>query len=299
MITSFQEIIEKKFEKGGKSKRVAVVCAESDHTVEAAIRGYEEGLIEPVLIGRREVIEEMLAGLGCKHTFDIADARTMDECVVKMQEMVHAGECDAVMKGLIDTKVLMKAIVTDKEAFRTDNIISSICYFKIPNYPKLLAVTDSGVVTYPNLEQKKGLIKNTVECFHKLGYEKPKVAILCSVDKVNPKMPETLDAQELTRLGEAGELGDCVVYGPLSYDLIVDKESVEIKGSPSDVAGDADIIIVPDINTGNCLVKALCYSAQADSASIIAGTKIPVIISSRSSSAEEKYWSLIFSCALE
>lgn len=298
MIREFQEIITQKYKKDAPMKRVAVVCAESAYVIEAVEKAYEDGLVEPILIGNEEKIKEIMAEINCRKEYPIVDARNTQECLGAMQELVHSGKVDAVMKGLIETKDLMSAIVKDKE-FRTGDVITSICLFKVPNYPKLLSVLDSGVVMYPTLEQKAGIIKDAVKCYHSMGYDRPKVAVLCSVDMVNPKMPETVDAQKLTQMGEEGVFGECEVYGPLSYDLCIDKEAAVVKGCESPVAGDADIIIVPDINTGNALVKCLYLSAEADSASMILGTKVPVIITSRSAKAIEKYWSIVFSCALQ
>lgn len=298
MIREFEEIVTKNYQKDMPMKKVAVICAESDYVIKAVEKAYEDGLVEPILIGNENKIRKIMAEMKCSKDYLIMDARTTEECINIMQELVNSGKVDAVMKGLIETRDLMSAIVKDKE-FRTGDVITSICLFKVPNYHKLLGILDSGIVMYPTLEQKAGIIKDAVKCYHGMGYERPKVAILCSVDTVNPKMPETLDAQELTRMGEAGEFGECEVYGPLSYDLCIDKDSAVVKGCKSPVAGDADIIIVPDINTGNALVKCLYFSAQSDSASMLLGTKVPVIITSRSAKAIEKYWSIVFSCALQ
>ena len=297
MLNKFEDIIEQSY-KGNAPKNVAVVCAESAYAIGAVMQAYEEKLINPILIGDEDKIHAILKELDCSYSFEIVDAKGTAECLAKMAELVETGKADAIMKGHVETKDLMGAVVKNPN-FRTGNVITSMCLFKIPNYPKVLSVLDSGIVMYPTLEQKAGIIRDAVEAYHKMGYERPKVAILCSIDLVNPKMPETVDAQKLTEMGAAGEFGACDVYGPLSYDLCIDKTAAEVKGCTSPVAGDADIIIVPDINTGNALVKALCFSAEADAASTILGTKVPVIISSRASNATEKYWSIIFSCALQ
>lgn len=298
MITKFDDIKELKYKEGTPMKKVAVVGADYDYVIEAVMKAYEDHLVEPCLIGNEETIRGILKEMNCEYPFWIEDAKTPEDCIKVMQELVHTGRVDAVMKGLIETRDLMSAIVKDPE-FRTGNIITSMCLYKIPNYPKVLGILDAGIVMYPTLEQKAAIVKTSVDYFHRMGYERPKVGILCSVDLVNPKMPETVDAQKLTEMCAAGELGECEVYGPLSYDLCIDKESAQVKGCESPVAGDADIIIVPDINTGNALVKCLYISAQAEAASMLLGTKVPVIITSRMAKAEEKYWSIIFSCALQ
>ena len=168
---------------------------------------------------------------------------------------------------------------------------------EIPNYHKLLVTTDGGMLMYPDLEQKKHIIENAVDTLISLGYDKPKVAVLAAVERVNPKMPETVDAAKLKEMNQSGAIINCIIDGPLSYDITMNKESAKIKGVDSQVCGDADILIVPNITTGNILGKCLVYSAGAKMAGFIVGAKVPIVLTSRGSSSEEKYLSLVLCAA--
>lgn len=298
MLRDFEDLIQKKLLNREAKKRVAVVCADEDHTLEAVVKAYKDGLVEPVLIGDKRKLDYMLSDLGCNDKLEIIPSASVDESVRIFVDLAKQGQCQAVMKGKIDTKVLMKAVVDKENGLNIGNIMSSVVFISIPNYPKLLAFTDAAILVRPDFEQKKGMLRNALYALRKLDYVNPKVAILCPVDKVNPKMQETLDAQELTNLGAAGEFGDCTIYGPLSYDLAVSKEAARIKGVTSEVAGDADLVLVPELNTGNALIKSLIYSAQGVGGGVVLGAKIPVIVSSRASTFEEKYWSIAVACAI-
>jgi phosphate butyryltransferase len=175
--------------------------------------------------------------------------------------------------------------------------MSHVSIQEVPSYHKLLITTDGGMMMYPDLEQKKKIIENAVEVLHSLGYENPKVAVLAAVETVNPKMPESVDAGKLKEMNQNGEITGCIVEGPISYDIAMNKESGEIKGFVSPVAGDPDILIVPNITCGNILGKCLVYSAGAKMAGFIVGAKVPIVLTSRGSSSEEKYLSLVLSAA--
>lgn len=297
MLRDFQDVAQKV--KGLKQKKkVALVSAADGHALGAVLKAYQDGLLEPVLIGDQKEIEKMLKDFGCTDKLEIFHSQDVDESVRIFVDLARHGKCDAVMKGKIDTKVIMRAIVDKDNGFNTGNIISSIAFMSIPNYHKVLSITDSAILIKPDLEQKKGMIKNSLYALRKLGYINPKVAILCPVEKVNPKIQETVDAQKLTELAAEGEFGDCTVYGPLAYDLVVNKEAVQIKGVTSEVAGDADLVVTPDLSTSNAVTKALVFSAGATGCAVVLGATIPIIFSSRASSLDEKYWSIVFACAI-
>ena len=176
--------------------------------------------------------------------------------------------------------------------------MSHVVLHDIPGYHKLLAVTDGGMMMYPNLEEKRQIIENAVSTFKSMGYECPKVAVLTAVEKVNPNMPETLDADNLKKMNQENILKDCIVEGPISYDLAMSKESAEIKNFISPVTEDVDILMVPNITVGNILGKSLVYSAGAKMAGFIVGAKVPIVLTSRGSTAEEKYLSIVLSAAI-
>src|SRR5699024_7205537 len=186
----------------------------------------------------------------------------------------------------------------DKEkGIRTDRLMSHFAILEIPTYHKLLVITDGGMVMYPSLEEKKQIIQNAVDVMLSLDYKEPKIGVLTAVEKVNPKMPETVDAAELKKMNENGEIKNCIVEGPISYDLSMNKESAETKGFHSPVVGDVDILLTSNITAGNTLAKSLIYSGNSKMAGFIVGAKVPVVLTSRGSSTEEKYLSLVLSAA--
>jgi phosphate butyryltransferase len=297
VIKDFEQLIEKVQNFEGK-KKVAVVVAQDEHTLEAIFHAAENDIVEPILIGNKEKIKEIVAKLG-KQISDDAVIDAADEVVAaqKAVEMARNGEIDFIMKGKIQTADLLRAVVDKEKGLRTGKVMSHISIQEIPTYHKLLITTDGGMMMYPDLEQKKKIIENAVSVLHSLGYENPKVGVLAAVETVNPKMPESVDAGKLKEMNQNGEIAGCIVEGPISYDIAMNKESGIIKGFASPVAGDPDILIVPNITAGNILGKCLVYSAGAKMAGFIVGAKVPIVLTSRGSSSEEKYLSLVISAA--
>lgn len=294
---NFDELIQKvkSFE---NVKKVAVVVAEDQHTLEAVFRAKKDNIVKPVLIGNKEKIKTILSSLN--ETLEdefIIDAADDSVAAYKAVELVREGQVDFIMKGKIQTADLLKAVVDKEKGLRTGSVMSHISINEVPTYHKLLAVTDGGMMMYPDVDKKKQIIENAVNTFRAMGYEEPKVAVLTAVEKVNPKMPETIDADLLKAMNLSGEIKDCIVEGPISYDLTMSKESAEIKGFESPVTGDADILIVPNITTGNILGKSLIYSSKAKMAGFIVGAKVPIVLTSRGSTSEEKYLSLVLSAS--
>ena len=191
---------------------------------------------------------------------------------------------------------MLKGVVNKENGIKARDTLSNVALLDIPAYHKVVGLTDGGMVMYPTLEQKKDIIDNAVEVYKALGYDNPKVAVLCAVETLNPKMPETVDAAELKKMNQEGIIKGCVVEGPISFDLAVDPEAAKIKGYESPVAGDADIIIMPDISAGNLTSKALTVLGGAMMAGIVMGAKCPIALNSRSAAFEEKYYSLL-ACA--
>lgn len=296
-IKNFNELIDKV--KGFKEKRkVAIVAAQDDHTLEAVFRAVENNIVEPVLIGNAEEIKRTLKDLNKDFNEDnIINVPDDTTAAYKGVELAAKGEVDFIMKGKIQTADLLRAVVDKEKGLRTGNAMSHFVINEIPSYHKLLVTTDGGMMTYPDLNQKKQIIENAVNVLLNLGYDKPKVAVLAAVEKVNPKMPESVDAGKLKEMNQNGEITNCIVEGPISYDLTMSKESAEIKGYSSPVTGDADILIVPNITAGNILGKSLVYSAGARMAGFIVGAKVPIVLTSRGSSSEEKYLSLVLCAA--
>ncbi|WP_432667028.1 bifunctional enoyl-CoA hydratase/phosphate acetyltransferase [Wukongibacter baidiensis] len=298
VIKNFQELIEKVqgFE---NRKRVAVVAAADEHTLEAVFKAEENNIVTPVLIGDVSKIKEILDKLDKEldEKF-IMDAKDDSDAAYKAVELIHKGEADFIMKGKIQTADLLKAVVDKEKGLRTGKVMTHFVINEVPTYHKLLVAMDGGMMMFPNLEEKKQIIEGAVNTLIALGYEKPKVAVLSAVEKVNPKMPDTVDAAKLKEMNQKGEIENCIVEGPISYDLTMSKESARIKGFESPVVGDADIILTSDIVVGNVLGKCLVHSAKAKMAGFIVGAKVPVVLTSRASSAEEKYLSLTLSAAV-
>lgn len=294
---NFEELI-KKVQNSGSKKIAAVVAAQDEHTLQAVFKARKDNIAEPVLIGNKSKIKEILSNL--KEDLDdssIIDVEDDASAAAKAVELVNSNKADFIMKGKIQTADLLKAVVNKEKGLRTGRVMSHFVINEIPNYHKLIVTTDGGMMMYPNVDEKKQIIENAVNTLIDMGYEKPKVAVLAAVEKVNPKMPESVDAALLKEMNQKGEIKNCIVEGPISYDLTMSKESAEIKGYSSPVVGDADVLIVPNITAGNILGKALVFSAGGKMAGFIVGAKVPIVLTSRGSSAEEKYLSLVLSAS--
>jgi phosphate butyryltransferase len=296
-LKNFQDLIAK-VQNNDTKKKVAVAAAHDEHTLEAVFRAVNDKLVEPVLIGNKDKIIEILHKLSVE--FDdnkIIHTDGDTEAAEKTVELINEGKADFIMKGKLQTADLLKAVVNKEKGLRTGNVMSHVAILEIPAYHKLIAVTDGGMMMYPNAEEKKQIIENVVDVFLAMGYECPKVAILAAVETVNPKMPEAVDADILKKMNQNGEIKNCLVEGPISVDLTFNKESAKIKGYKSPVTGEADIIIAPNITTGNIMSKALLEFANGTMAGMIVGAKVPIVLTSRGATSEEKYLSLVLSAS--
>jgi phosphotransacetylase len=276
-----------------KKSRVAVVAADDPHTVEAVVNAQKKGLVEALLIGERSTIEERLSEQGV----DAADMRIVaatstGECLARAVEMIHSGEANVLMKGHLETGDFMRTILNRENDLRKGSLLSVAGFYEVNSYHKLFAVSDQAINTYPDLEAKKAIIENAVGLLHAFGIEMPKVAVLAAVEKLNPKMKETVDADALKTMGREGLISGCVVDGPLSLDVATDRKAARIKGYESDVAGDADLLLVPDLVCGNVFVKALTGFAGAMTAGAVLGAKVPVVLTPRSAEASDKFYSI-------
>lgn len=296
-LKNFDDII-KRLKKDPIMKKVAIVCAEDLESIGAALKGYRDGILEPLLIGDRNTVEQLLleAGVG-KKAFVIHEAGTAPEAAALGVKLVREGKADFLMKGKLETGQLLKAVVDKESGLGVGGVMSHIALKMVPAYHKLLASTDGGMIPYPTLKQKKAIIENAVGALHKLGYKRPKVGVLAAIEKVNPKMPETVDAAALKEMNRRGEIKNCIVEGPISFDLAVCKERSVAKGYVSEVAGDVDVLVAPNITAGNILGKCLIEMAGAKMAGLILGAKAPLVVTSRGSSREEKYFSLALAAA--
>ncbi len=289
MIKNFEQL--KEMLKAMPVKRkVAVVPAQDEHTLEAISHAYKDGMVEPVLIGDEPKIREILAQIGTDaDKMTIIHVEDPTEAIQKAADMARDGEVDCIMKGKTETGALMKVLVNRERGIRKNDTMSLLAFMESPNYHKVFAITDVGLLTYPSKEQKKAAIQNAVEAFHALGVKQPKIAILAAVEKVNPKMKETVEAAEIKEEGVEG----CIIEGPISYDLAMDPASAPIKGYVSPVAGDADLLVVPDIVSGNIAAKTITVIGGGRTGGVVLGAKVPVLLVSRAASADDKYMSIV------
>ena len=292
-LVSFDEILRSAGELPERAV-MAVAAAADPHSLEAALEARRAGIAEPLLVGDRGAILSLLEGLGeSVPDEDIIDASGSAEAAARAVALVREGRASFLLKGGLDTSVLLRAVVDKERGLSRGRLMSHFTIFQIPGYHKLLAPVDGGMVTYPTLEQKKQIIENTVEMFHALGYDRPKVGVLACVEKINPKMPETVEADALKQMNLRGEIPGCVVEGPISYDCAVSKEIADYKGFESPCAGDCDILLAPNIHAGNIMGKMLTVTCGAKMAGFIVGAACPIAMTSRGSSAEEKFDSIV------
>ncbi len=289
MIKSFDEIIEKVGR--CEMKKVAVSVAQDSAVLEAVAAAKERGIADAVLVGDEAKIREIAASVNVNlDGFEIINEPDMIQASLTAVKLAHDGKVDMYMKGLIDTKNFLKSVLDKEVGLRTGGPLSHVSVFDVPSYDKLLFLTDVAFMTYPTLEDKVNIIKNTLPVAYACGVENPKVAPLAAVEVVNPKMSVTVEAAELTRMNNEGELTGCIVDGPLSLDLAIDPEAAKHKGATDrKIQGDADILLFPDIHAGNIVYKCLVHTVPGlKNGCILTGTKVPVILTSRSDTFETK-----------
>ena len=285
MLTDYQTIMEKALKKG--PRRFAVAGAEGKEVLEASLRAREMNIMEPILIGSMTRILTIAAEIQLDLSgVEVSNAEDDADAAEKAARAVQEGRADALMKGNISTPVVLHTILEQRFGLRTGNLLSHVALLEIPNYHKLICITDSGMVIRPSLEQKKDILKNALGVMRKLGVDSPKVAILAANEKTSPDMPETGHAAVLAEMGSRGEFGPAVIEGPMALDVAFSAESAAIKKIPSQVAGNPDILLVPDISSGNIFAKGLVYLANAKIAGIVVGARMPIVLISRAEKAE-------------
>jgi len=280
--------------KAKKGVRVAVAAAEEEHVLEALMKAYRESIVDPYLVGDEKKIRALLDGLQEEIPSDhIIHSDDMDKTAHIAVQLVKNRKADYLMKGIVDTSSLIKAVLDKDNGLSTGRVISHINILNIPTYKKLLGLSDTAIILRPDLAQKKDIVQNSVDALCALGYEKPKVAAVTAVEKVNSKMQETVDADALKQMSLSGELKNCIVEGPISMDLAFNADSAHIKGYISEVTNNADILLVPEMTGGNILAKALSIFTKATSSAIALGAKVPIVLTSRGASVKNKYASIV------
>ena len=272
------------------TKKLSVAVAQDKAVLEAVKAAKDRKIADSILVGDEAKIREIAASIQMDLTdYEIINEPDMVEASLKAVSLVHEGKADMYMKGLLDSKTFLKSVLNKEVGLRTGAPLSHVCVFEIPGIDRLLFLTDVAFMPYPTLEDKVCIINYTVEVAKACGVECPKVAPLAAVEVVNPKMPVTMDAAELTKMNEEGTIKDCIVDGPLSLDIALYKEAAAEKGALNrKVAGDADILLFPDIHAGNLVYKAIVHMVEVKNGCILTGTQAPVILTSRSDTFETK-----------
>ena len=284
---------------GQPKKTVAVAVAEDHEVIEAVAKAIKLQLAQFRLYGNQEKIMGMLQehGLQTSEHVEVIAAMSNAEAAELSVKAVRNGEADVLMKGNIPTANILKAVLNKEWGLRKGSVLSHVAAFEVQNYDRLIFVTDAAMNIAPDVTQKAAIIQNTVEVARAIGIDLPKVAPIAAVEVVNPAMQATIDAAMLTQMNRRGQIKDCIVDGPLALDNAVSQIAAEHKGIVSDVAGKADILLVPTIEAGNVLYKSLVYFADAKVGAMIAGAKAPIVLTSRADSAETKVYSLALAVA--
>lgn len=299
MSKSFDDLLSKV--SSCSKKRLSVAVAQDLAVLEAVKAAKERGIADAILVGDEAKIREIGTSLGMNmDEYEIIHEPETVAASLLAVKQVHEGRADMYMKGLLDTKTFLKSVLDKEVGLRTGQSLSHVCVFEIPGIPRLLFFTDVAFIPYPTLEDKKVIIKLAVEVANACGIDCPKVAPLAAVELVNPKMPATVDAAELTRLNDEGKITGCVIDGPLSFDIAIDiNAAIEKNAQNRKVAGDADILLFPDIHAGNLVYKSLVHLVPGiKNGNILTGTKAPVILTSRSDTCETKVNSIALAAVM-
>ncbi len=288
MSKTFADLIAKVNECG--TKKVAVAVAQDSAVLEAVSAAKKRKIADAILVGDEKKIRDIASSMNIDLSgFEIINVEDTTQAALTAVKLVHDGKADMYMKGLIDTKGFLKSVLDKEAGLRTGKPLSHVCVFEIEGIDHLLFLTDVAFIPYPTLEDKVNIIHNTLEITEACGITNPKVAPLAAVEVINPKMPATVEAGELTQMNKDGKITGCIVDGPLSLDLAIDPEAAKHKGATDRaIQGDADVLLFPDIHAGNLVYKCLVHTAKVINGNILTGTKAPVILTSRSDDFETK-----------
>ncbi len=280
-------------------KKLVLAAAHDQDSLAAVLRSHAEGIVEPILVGDSESIKKIAESNG----YDISNLTIVNEsdtekAVEIAVKMASSKQAEILMKGKVGTSTLLKCVLNRDWGLRTGKLLSHFALFEVETYHKLIAVTDVAMNIAPNLQEKIAIINNSVGCLHQLGVEIPKVAVLGAVEMVNENMRATLDAALLSKMNQRDQIKGCIIDGPLAFDNAVSIESARHKGIKSEVAGDTDLLLMPDIEVGNVLYKSLVFFARAKVASVIVGAAVPIVLTSRSDSEQAKYDSILLASAV-
>lgn len=298
MYKDYEALKEARLDPNMEIKRIIVAGAVDEHALEAAFLAQKKGYVTPILVGDKEGVLELIQKLGFeKESYEIVHCDEDTNPSLIAVQLIHQGRGDFILKGNMETKELLKPILDKEKGLNNNGFITHFGLMQIKGYHKLLAMSDSAVIPYPTLDNKINIVKICMDALRKIGYVKPVVGALCSVETVNTKMPETVEAEKLQIMSENGEFGDGVVVGPISFDLATRKESAIIKGYTSPYAGDVDMLLVPQMVTGNVMSKIWNDDTDNILAGCLVGANVPIALTSRSASMNEKLYSILL-CSL-
>jgi len=296
-VKNLNEILEKA--KQNKSKTLVVAAAEDKHVLEAVKQAVLDNIIEPILVGDKKKILSISKNIRFSlKNIKIIDEQNPDISCIKSVDLINSGKGDFLMKGLVGTAVLLKAVLNKENGLRKEKLLSHVAFFQTKYYHKLLCITDAAMNIEPDVKAKASIIKNAVNACLGLGISKPKVSAVAALEFVNPKMQATVDAAELKSMNKKGKIKNCIVDGPLALDISISKEAAQHKDIKSEVAGDADILLMHDINVGNVFYKSLNFLGGAVSGAVIMGAKVPIVLTSRADSEESKLFSIAVAAAM-
>lgn len=298
MIKTLNELVE--IAKSKSTRRIAVAAAADMPVLIAILDAMEAGLVIPILIGNEAEIRKMSSDISLDLTnIEIIDEANPAKSAQIAVKKVKKGEADILMKGLVSSGAYLKAILDKENGLRSGDTISHLAFFESPYYHKLIAVTDAAMNVEPEFNDKVAMINNAVSAFHKLGIMNPKIAVIGAVETVNYKMEPSTHGALITMMNQRGQIKGCTIDGPLALDNAVSKEAAEHKGINSPVAGDVDLLVTPDIYSGNVLYKSLNFMGGAAAAAIIMGASVPVVLTSRSDSDKSKMMSIALAAAMD
>lgn len=291
MIKSIKELIERA--KEIETKTIVVACAADAHVLEAVELARKDNIVNGILVGDVTLIKEILTTLNIDpNNYKFVDIPDKTEACLEAVKIVSSDKNFFLMKGLVDTSVILKAALNKEFGLRTNNRISHVSVIEVSSHPKLIFMTDGAMNIKPSLDEKRQIIENAVVIANALGLENPKVGIIAAVEKLNPQMDATIDAIELVKMNKDNIIKGCTVGGPFAIDNAINKEAAMHKGVTDPIAGEVDILIMPRIEAGNVFYKSMMFLGNAQSASVIAGAKKPIVLTSRADSTLNKYHSI-------
>lgn len=297
MISKLSELVD--IAKSKKRRRIAVAAAGDRDVLEALKNAEQHGIIEPVLVGIQSTIEEICKEIGMDcNKYEIINIEDKFEASIVASQLIRDGHAEILMKGMVSTGQLLKAVLSKEHGLRKGAVLSHVAIFESPYYHKLLGITDAAMNVAPTFEEKIAIINNAVEVFHLLGNPNPFVAVVGAVETVNQRMESTMHAATLSMMNKRQQIKGCVIDGPLALDNAVSKKAARIKNIESEVAGNADIIVAPDINGANFLYKALNFLGGATTAAVIMGATVPIVLTSRADSDTTKFLSIALAAAI-